>query len=45
MPLGPSELIIILVIVVLLFGSAKLPQLARSVAEARRELSGSAEES
>lgn len=35
--LGASELIILLVIVVLLFGSSRLPKLARSVGEARRE--------
>ncbi|NOX30566.1 MAG: twin-arginine translocase TatA/TatE family subunit [Actinobacteria bacterium] len=44
MPVGPTEMIIVLAIVVLLFGSTKLPQLARSVGEARRELSSSAEE-
>lgn len=35
--LGAPELIIILIIVVLLFGSAKLPKLARSIGEASRE--------
>jgi len=33
---GP-DLIIVLVIVLLLFGGAKLPQLARSLGEAKRE--------
>lgn len=37
MDIGPPELIIILVLVLLLFGGAKLPQLARSLGEARRE--------
>jgi sec-independent protein translocase protein TatA len=37
MNLGPTELIIILVIVLLLFGGAKLPKLARSLGEAQRE--------
>lgn len=37
MDLGPSELIIILVIVLVLFGGAKLPKLAKSLGEAKRE--------
>ena len=37
MDLGPQELLIILVIVLLLFGGAKLPQLAKSLGEAQRE--------
>ncbi len=36
--LGPTELLIVLVIVVLLFGGTRLPKLARSLGEARREL-------
>lgn len=36
--LGTSELIIILVIIVVLFGSAQIPKLARSIGQARREL-------
>jgi sec-independent protein translocase protein TatA len=35
--LGSSELIIILVILLVLFGGAKLPKLARSLGEAKRE--------
>ena len=35
--LGAPELIIILVLVLLLFGGAKLPQLARSLGEAGKE--------
>ena len=37
MGLGPPELLIVLVLVVLLFGASKLPKLARSVGEAQRE--------
>ena len=37
MDIGPPELIIILVIVLLLFGSSKLPQLARSLGQASNE--------
>jgi sec-independent protein translocase protein TatA len=36
--LGAPELIIILVILVLLFGASKLPQLAKSVGTSAREL-------
>ncbi len=35
--LGPSELLIILVLVLLVFGGAKLPKLARSLGQAQRE--------
>jgi sec-independent protein translocase protein TatA len=38
MDIGPAELIIVLVIVLLLFGGKKLPELARSLGQARREL-------
>ena len=37
MNLGATELIIILLIVVLIFGAAKLPKLARSMGQAHRE--------
>jgi len=37
MNLGPTELIIILAIVLLLFGSRKLPSLARSLGKSSRE--------
>ncbi len=37
MNLGPTELIVILVIVLLLFGGAKLPKLARSLGQAQKE--------
>lgn len=36
MPQGP-ELLIILFVIVLLFGAAKLPKLARSLGQAQRE--------
>jgi sec-independent protein translocase protein TatA len=35
--LGPTELIVILVIVLVLFGGAKLPKLARSLGQAKNE--------
>lgn len=35
--IGTPELLIVLVIVLLLFGGAKLPKLARSLGEAQRE--------
>ena len=34
---GPTELIIVLVIVLVLFGGAKLPKLARSLGQAQSE--------
>ncbi len=34
---GPFELIILLLVVLLLFGSTKLPKLARSIGEASKE--------
>lgn len=37
MPLGPHELLIILVILLVLFGGSKLPQLARSLGTAKQE--------
>ncbi|NNC80676.1 MAG: twin-arginine translocase TatA/TatE family subunit [Acidimicrobiales bacterium] len=35
--LGPPELLIILVVVLVLFGGAKLPKLARSLGQAQKE--------
>jgi sec-independent protein translocase protein TatA len=35
--LGATELIIILVVILLLFGSTKLPKLAKSLGEAQKE--------
>ena len=37
MSFGPTELLIVLLIVLLLFGGAKLPKLARSLGEASKE--------
>jgi len=37
MNLGPPELLIILVVVLVLFGGAKLPKLARSLGQAQKE--------
>ena len=37
MDLGPTELIIVLIIVMLLFGAARLPKLARSLGESSKE--------
>jgi sec-independent protein translocase protein TatA len=36
--LGAPELLIVLLVVLVLFGGAKLPALARSLGEAKREL-------
>ncbi len=41
---GPWELMILLAIALLIFGSTRLPKLARSMAEAARELRGAADE-
>jgi sec-independent protein translocase protein TatA len=38
MNLGGPELLIVLVVVLVLFGGSKLPQLARSLGEAKGEL-------
>jgi sec-independent protein translocase protein TatA len=38
MRLGWPEIVVILVVVLLLFGSAKLPELARSIGKSAREL-------
>ena len=37
MDVGPAELLIVLAIALLLFGSAKLPKLARSMGQASKE--------
>ena len=37
MNLGPTELIVVLLIVLLVFGGAKLPKLARSMGQAQKE--------
>lgn len=43
--IGAPELIIVLVIVLLVFGGAKLPKLARSLGEAKNEFEKSARSS
>ena len=43
MDLGAPELLIILLLVLLLFGGAKFPSLARSLDEAKREFHKGAE--
>lgn len=42
--LGTPELIVILVILVLLFGAAKLPKLAKSIGESMKELKKGAQD-
>ncbi len=37
MNVGPTELIIVLIILLVLFGGAKLPKLARSLGQAQKE--------
>ena len=44
MNLGPTELLIILAIVLLLFGSTRLPKLARSLGQASKEFKQGVEE-
>jgi sec-independent protein translocase protein TatA len=41
---GPDSLIILLVVVVVLFGSTQLPKLARSIGQAKTELKRGSEE-
>jgi sec-independent protein translocase protein TatA len=43
--LGAPELIIILVVVLVLFGGTKLPKLARSLGEAKKEFEAGVQES
>jgi len=38
MNLGPTELLVVFLVVLVLFGANRLPKIARSVGEARREL-------
>ncbi len=44
MNLGPPELLIILVIVLVIFGGSKLPKLARSLGEAQKEFKKGSED-
>ncbi|MBV9950785.1 MAG: twin-arginine translocase TatA/TatE family subunit [Acidimicrobiia bacterium] len=41
MGIGAPELIIVLIIVLVIFGGAKLPKLARSLGEAKKEFEAS----
>lgn len=43
MNLGPPELLIVVVVVLLVFGPSKLPNLARSLGQAQREFRAGAE--
>jgi sec-independent protein translocase protein TatA len=43
MNLGVTELLIVLAVVLLLFGSTKLPKLARSIGEAKNEFEKSSQ--
>jgi sec-independent protein translocase protein TatA len=43
--LKPGELLIILIIVLVLFGGAKLPQLARNLGQAQKEFRSGLDES
>ena len=40
MNLGPTELMLVLAVVLVLFGGAKLPKLARSMGQAQKEFRG-----
>jgi sec-independent protein translocase protein TatA len=42
--LGTKEIIVILVIIVLLFGSKKIPELTKSIADAVRHIMGAFKE-
>ncbi len=42
--LGAPELLIVLVVVMLLFGGAKVPQLARSLGQAKKEFEAANDE-
>jgi sec-independent protein translocase protein TatA len=44
MNLGAPELLIVLVVVMLLFGAKKVPDLARSLGQAKREFESSSQE-
>ena len=45
MSFGPTELLIVLAVVLLIFGSTKIPQLARSLGQAKNEFQQGHEES
>lgn len=43
MRMGATEIMMLVLILLLLFGTTRLPRLARSIREARNELEGEAE--
>ena len=45
MPLGTSELLIVLIIGILVFGGRQIPKLAKSIGSARREFEQALDES
>lgn len=45
MSFGPTELLIVLAVVLLIFGSTKIPQLARSLGQAQNEFKKGHEDS
>ena len=45
MNIGPTELLIVLAIVLLIFGGAKIPHLARSLGQAQKEFHQGADDS
>jgi sec-independent protein translocase protein TatA len=44
MNLGPTELLIVLAVVLVLFGGAKIPKLARSLGQAQKEFKAGVDE-
>ncbi len=42
--LGPGEILVILLIIILLFGANKIPELARALGKARKEFKKALEE-
>ncbi len=44
MPIGPTELIIVLLIILFLFGAGKLPEVGRGLGQSIRELRGALKE-
>ena len=44
MNLGPTELLIVLAVVLVLFGGAKIPKLARSLGQAQKEFKSGLDE-
>lgn len=44
MNLGPTELLIVLLVVLVLFGGSKIPKLARSLGQAQKEFKTGVEE-